>query len=98
MARERLKCDGCGTAERVLSIKIYITHRGIGTGVPTQHLCETCLLNMRDLAKIAYEIEGGPATLAATFSGDAGRLDRSRSRLYSSSLTAWLQSGRNGGG
>jgi hypothetical protein len=58
MTRETLKCDACGTRERVLSIKVYISFRGNGTGVPTQHLCETCLLGMRDLAKIAYEIEG----------------------------------------
>ena len=51
------KCDSCGGMKRVLSVSVSITHGLHSVRVPVLHLCEECIINAPDLAKIAHEIE-----------------------------------------
>jgi hypothetical protein len=72
------KCESCGSMNRVLSVRIIISYRSAQTGVPTQHLCEDCLVNAGDLAKIAWEIQGGTPSLAESFGAESEKPRRNR--------------------
>jgi hypothetical protein len=89
------KCDSCGSMARVLSIRIIISYRSAQTGAPTQRLCEDCLVNAGDLAKAAWEIQGGDPSLAEHFEaasrGETPRRNRALFLLADGLKAAWLR-------